>query len=187
MKYLIYLLLITTTLLSDRCIQYKQEVRRFHFYYFGLTFPYLYSYNQLKAESNCRDVISKDYANSRGLTQITWKLWKAKLIKEGIPNLSKKSYQLRGQAYINYYYYKRLYCAKLFMMYQAYNGGLLINKDLVKARSCNYKDMLKVCKRKDIKFKNGTKINACKINYNYSKFIYKKSGNKELSELWEFY
>jgi hypothetical protein len=152
-------------------------------------FPYWYSVAQLLQESRCRNVISLDGVGSQGLAQITFRWWKKDLAKIGVYNLRTTSNQLKAQAYINYKGYKKAKCKKLFVMYQIYNGGTLVNKEL--KGTCKWSVGYNNCHRKIIHFKNGYTLNACKINYDYSKKIY-LYGNKYYrdgtdSEKWSFW
>jgi hypothetical protein len=163
----------------ERCILLEPEIRRAHFYYFGLNFPFWYSVAQAKQESKCRhDIISTDGNKSEGFSQITYSLWKNKLRKAGIPEITSIPNHAKAQAFINKYYYNRIICKRLWVMYQAYNGGLLINKELQTA-GCDWSKAYKSCRRKDICVKpiEGGRCkqyrNACDINYEYSVLIYK--------------
>ncbi|MEM4385831.1 MAG: hypothetical protein QXD03_04725 [Candidatus Anstonellales archaeon] len=167
----------------DLCKQYVQDVRSYHRRYFGIDFPYWYSVAQLEKESSCRhNLLSSDRVGSEGLAQITYSLWKSVLISEGINEIKTIPNHLKAQAYINKYYYDRLkFCGKkLWAMYQAYNGGLLIEKECRLSGSSNRTEARKFCKRKDvcIKFKGKVCVqykNACDINYEYSHIIEKYS------------
>jgi hypothetical protein len=155
------------------CKKYEKDVRRYHQQYFGIDFPYEYSVAQLYKESMCRGgMMSSDGIGSEGPAQITFNVWKDKLQEEGIAEINTISNHLRAQAYINRLSYDRAKCKKLFVLYQLYNGGPLVNTEIQRAGSCDWTSAYKACKRKDIKFKNGQVINACTINYDYSKKIF---------------
>jgi hypothetical protein len=171
----------------ERCIFLEPEIRKAHFYYFGLNFPYWYSVAQTEKESQCRhNIVSSDGNRSEGFSQITYNLWKNQLRKAGIPEIASIPNHAKAQAYINKYYYDRVICKKLWAMYQAYNGGLLINKELQTA-GCDWNKAYKACRRGNVcvwKTKKGCRQyrNACDINYEYSLLIYKygqkyKKGN----------
>lgn len=165
----------------ERCKQLLPEIRKAHRYYFGIDFPHWYSVAQAEKESLCRhNVFSSDGIGSEGFAQITFKWWKDKLLKEGITEIASIQNHAKAQAYINKYYFDRSYCKKLFEMYQMYNGGTLVSRELQRANSCKWEDGYKNCRRKDICVwvtKEGCKQwrNACDINYQYSLKIFELS------------
>ncbi|MGC8869623.1 MAG: hypothetical protein ACP5PT_00835 [Brevinematia bacterium] len=171
---------------NERCIKLIPDIRKAHEFYFGLNFPYHYSVAQAEVESNCiHNIFSNDGVGSEGFAQITFVIWKEKLKNENINDIYSIKNYARAQAYINYLQYKQSYCKKLFEMYQRYNGGSYVTKELILSNSCNWSDAYKVCKRGNVcvwKVNNICKQykNACDINYNYSLTIYKKSINYKL-------
>lgn len=175
----------------DRCKSYIPDVRSFHRQYFGLDFPYWYSVAQLEKESACRhNILSSDRVGSEGLAQITYSVWKNQLLSEGISEIKTVPNHLKAQAYINRYYYDRLKSCgkKLWAMYQAYNGGLLVERECFKAKSSNWSEVKAFCSRKDVcvKFKGNSCIqyrNACDINYEYSKKIESISAKYNLFDI----
>jgi len=170
--------LSSLTFAFESCKKLIPDIRRTHYYYFGVDFPYWYSVAQSEKESLCRhNIMSLDGIGSEGFAQITFHWWKDKLAKEGIHEIKSIANHARAQAYINYYYHKQNPCKRLWATYQAYNGGTLVFKETEKAKSCNWQDAKKVCKRKDVcvyMTKDGCKQwhNACDINYEYSLKIY---------------
>jgi hypothetical protein len=160
---------------SDRCQSYSQEVRKAHAYYFGIDFPWHYSVAQLQQESNCRDVISKDGIGSQGAAQITYRWWKKPLAKAGITEITSRRNHLRAQAYINFDAWGQNRYKRLWISYQIYNGGRLVLKEIKKAGFPCWELARKECNRKIITFSSGQKIDACDINYDYSKKIYEYS------------
>lgn len=179
LRLLFILPFLTSTLLADRCSQYVQEVRKEHYRVFGLNYPYWYGVAQLKQESLCRDIISRDGVGSQGLAQITYRVWRRYLSDKGVPDIKSVSNQLRAQALIMSNCKKQAYSSHLWVAYQVYNGGSLVNKEITRARQdLNIREVphciaRQYCKRKDIRFNNGQVINACDINYEYSERIYK--------------
>ncbi len=163
---------------NNRCISLKNDIKRAHFYYFGIDFPFWYSIAQAEAESQCRhNILSKDGIGSQGFAQITFSVWKNQLFKEGIKEINTISNHSRAQAYINFVNHKQSYCKKLFETYQMYNGGSLVSIELKRARSCQWQDGYRVCRRKNVcVLKKGQTCiqyrNACDINYSYSKKVY---------------
>lgn len=171
--------MLTQSEANERCVRLGTEIRKAHMLYFGLDFPYHYSIAQAEKESLCRhNVLSSDGIGSEGFAQITYAIWKQQLEKAGIVEIKSIPNHAKAQAFINRYYYDKLLCKRLFVMYQAYNGGLLINKEL--GSVCTWDYGYKNCKRRDIcvwKTASGCKQwrNACDINYEYSVKIYNLS------------
>jgi hypothetical protein len=138
-------------------------------------------------ESACRhNVKSLDGIGSHGFAQITWKWWKKLLKRAGISEVVSIEGQAKAQAFILRWQYKRTVCKKLFEMYQRYNGGGLVSRELRKAHSCKWEDAYAVCNRKDIcVWRAGKKCkqwrNACDINYEYSLKIFQKAQKYRLS------
>lgn len=166
--------LFATLSAADRCNSYVQEVRRAHYKVFGLDYPYWYGVGQLKQESACRDVISRDGVGSQGVAQITYRVWQKYLAKNGVNDLKSISNQLRAQALIMQDCKKQAYSSHLWVAYQVYNGGPLVNKEIARARADTgvmevpHNVAMQYCRRKTITFDNGMKLNACDINYDYS-------------------
>ena len=178
MKILL-LMVLSISLFAGRCNSYAQEVRVSHEYVFGIGFPYWFGIGQLQQESNCRNVISKDGVGSQGLPQITYRIWQKYLNSKGIDNIISSTNQLHAQAWIMKDAKKQAYSSHLWVAYQLYNGGPLVNKEIKRARKdlgireVPWEIARKYCKRKIVHFSNGQSINACDINYDYSKKIYK--------------
>lgn len=180
MRGLVYILLfLCVTLLADRCDNYKRDVRKAHYYVFGVDFPYWYGIAQLKQESNCRDILSRDGIGSQGLAQITYRWWQKFLNEKGIKNIDSIKNQLLAQAYIMKNSKAQAYSSHMWVWYQVYNGGGLVNKEIKRARldlgirEVPHEIARTYCNRKNITFSNGQTINACDINYEYSENIYK--------------
>ena len=177
------LFLFVTLSEANRCNSYVQKVRKAHYLVFGLDFPYWYGIGQLKQESGCRNVISRDGVGSQGLPQITYRIWQKFLDKKGIKSIRGISNQLLAQAYIMQNAKQQAYSSHLWVAYQVYNGGGLVNKEITRARKAYairevpHKIAKQFCKRKIVHFNNGQSINACKINYEYSEKVF-KFGNK---------
>ena len=181
MKFLVSLLILVSLIYADRCTKYIQEVRKAHYAVFGTDFPYWYAVGQLQQESNCRNILSNDGIGSQGLAQITYKVWKNFLKKKGIPNINTTKNQLHAQAFIMADAKRGAYSSHLWVAYQIYNGGYLVNKEIKKARikygirEVPHNIAREFCKRKIITFNSGYKLDACEINYDYSVKIYKYS------------
>jgi hypothetical protein len=165
-----------------------QGVRKAHYKVFGLDYPYWYGVAQLKQESGCRDILSKDGIGSQGLAQITYRWWKPFLNSKGIANIGSVDNQLLSQAYIMQDAKKQAYSKNLWVAYQVYNGGGLVNKEISRARldldiiEVSHSIAYKYCKRKIITFNSGQKIDACLINYEYSQKIYEYSKQYKMGQ-----
>lgn len=162
---------------SDRCQSYSQEVRKAHSFYFGIDYPWHYSVAQLQQESNCRNVTSRDGIGSQGLPQITYRWWKKPLAKAGIPDIISVSNQLRAQAFINFDASGQNRWKYLWINYQIYNGGRLVLKEIDRAGHPCWDSARTFCERRVITFSSGQKIDACDINYDYSKKIFDYADN----------
>lgn len=177
MKYLLLLLLLLVpvqTSAMQRCENLRQQVRVAHYKYFGTEYPYWYSIGQLQQESNCRSVISRDGVGSEGEAQITYRIWKDALRKQGISEVKTTKNNLRAQAYINKSAYNEAKYKKLWVAYQIYNGGGLVNKEIDRAGGKDDWAAAKgACRRKVVHFKGGYSEDACQINYMYSKQVFK--------------
>lgn len=157
----------------DRCQKYVQDVRKYHYEVFGIDYPYWYGVGQLKQESLCRDIISNDGVGSQGVSQITYKLWASYLKKFNIQDLKSTSNQIKAQAYIMKSCEQQAIAPNLWIMYQIYNGGSLVNTEIKRAGGADHDKAKLQCHRKVVHFTNGMTLDACEINYDYSKKIYK--------------
>lgn len=157
----------------QRCKELTHEVKIAHYQYFGTDFPYHYSVGQLQQESNCKNVISLDGVGSEGPAQVTYKVWKDALRKQGIGEVKTTKNNLRAQAYINYAAHKQNKHKKLWVSYQIYNGGGLVLKEISRAGKVDWAAAKKECRRKIVHFKGGYSESACDINYSYSKQLFK--------------
>jgi len=180
---------------ADRCRAYIKDVRKAHYKVFGLDYPYWYGVGQLKQESLCRDVVSRDGVGSEGVSQITYRIWEKYLTQRGIYHIRTTRNQIHAQALIMKDCKKQAYSSHLWVAYQVYNGGSLVNKEITRARldtgmrEIPHEIAEKYCKRKTITFLNGQKINACDINYDYSKKVFKYGNDYKLfeSRLYKFW
>lgn len=169
----LFILMGTGANALERCQNLAQEVRVAHYQYFGTDFPYHYSVGQLQQESNCKNVISLDGVGSEGPAQITYRIWKEALKKQGIGEVKSTKNNLRAQAYINKAAYNEIKHKKLWIMYQTFNGGGLVSKEIERAGKVEWAAAKAVCRRKIIYFKGGYSESACDINYAYSKQLFR--------------
>lgn len=156
-----------------KCNDLAHEVKVAHYQYFGTDFPYHYSVGQLQQESNCKNVVSLDGVGSEGPAQVTYKVWKDSLRKQGIGEVKSTKNNLRAQAFINYQAHKQNRYKKLWVSYQIYNGGGLVLKEIARAGKLDWQLARNACRRKIVHFKGGYTESACDINYAYSKQLYK--------------
>jgi len=170
----ILLLLISNLLFGWSCKWTAPYYQRYALAYFDWTYPYQTFMAQGAMESHCRkSAISNDGHRSKGIGQVTWKWWKHYLTREHIKDLNTIDRQIQAQVAVNRYFYDRIKCKKLNFMFRAYNGGLLINKEIKRAKSCDVNLVELYCKRKTVHFSNGTSRNACDINIKYARDILK--------------
>ena len=188
------LLLSTLTLWAGRCQKYIQLERVAHYAVFGVDYPYWYGVGQLKQESGCRDIISRDGVCSQGVAQITYRVWQKFLNKKGIKNLYSVGNQIHAQAYIMKNCKKQAYSSHLWVAYSVYNSGHIVNKEITKARKAlhirevPWNIARKFCKRRMIHFNNGQTISACKIGYDYPKKVFKYGQKyKEFNTTYRFW
>ena len=167
--------------ISERCTQYEDSIKKHHFFYFGMEFPYWYSIAQIQKESACKHfgVYSYDGIGSYGLAQITPKFWSKTLAEIGIPEIESVEGNLKAQAYINLDAWKKLSNKdkQLWKALQWYNGGGWIIKELDKAERLgmnrNWVSAKYVCENcNSLGFSDCRSIKNCVINYDYSKYIY---------------
>lgn len=164
---------------STRCRNYIQQEKLAHYEVFGIDYPYWFGVGQIQQESGCRNILSKDGIGSEGLPQITLRVWKKYLTKYAIYSIGSIRNQIKAQALIMKDCKKQAFSSHLWVAYQLYNGGSLVNKEITRARKAyDIREVpwclaIEFCKRKNIIFNNGQIVNACKINYDYSKKVYK--------------
>src|SRR3990172_4957519 len=156
-----------------RCVQYIPSVALWHQNYFGLNFPYQYPVGQLQQESNCRFVVSKDGFGSVGPAQITPSVWSKELPKVDFWTVDGTT---KAQAHINKDAWNQAVIKRLWVMFQIYNGGGLVNKEIKRAGGINDWEKAKAqCRRGVTHYKSGD-VSNCEINYDYSVKVYKYGG-----------
>lgn len=160
-------------LIDKRCKQYSQPVSYWHQNYFSVEFPWQYSLRQLRQESNCKFVKSLDGYGSVGLAQITPSVW-----QKILPNTDFWSVDgnTRAQALINKDAYNQAISKKLWVMYQIYNGGCIVNKEIKRAGVADWAKAKAQCRRGVTHYKSGD-VSNCDINYEYSQNIFKYGGH----------
>lgn len=194
MRLLFILTLLAVNLFAlERCAMLKQKVRVEHFKVFGTSFPWQYGVAQLHAESGCREMISNDGAGSQGVAQITYRLWKNVLDKNGITEIQSTPNQLRAQAVIMKSVHRE--GDPLWVTYQIYNGGGWVLKEIKRAGEMDWAKAKRQCEEYRERKLNGEKAldartnsrftlkdgtvqekSNCDINYKYSYDIYTLGG-----------
>jgi len=197
MKILVLVLLIlflfpTFGMTLDRCNDFKEDVRIQHTKYFGFDFPWWFGIGQLKQESGCR-ANTTAWDLGQGIAQFMPATAKYinSLMGENL-NPYKPEDGIKMQAYyMSIIYRGQKWSGKLWTAYQSYNGGEgnLVN-EYKRANELDWNAMLSQCHRKVVTLKSGEKLDFCKVNYDYSKQIYKygnlyNTGNPV--DNWEFW
>jgi hypothetical protein len=158
---------------EDRCVKYTKDVRSSFFYYFGVDFPYHYAIGQLKQESACRDKVTA-FDAGMGVAQFMPTTVDFVSSKIGKFNPYNAKEAIKAQAYYMSYLHKQNWDGRLWLTFQAYNGGWrLLKSESIKAKTTNWQKMRNVCNRKVITLKNGNLLDFCFVNYDYSCKIYK--------------
>ncbi len=192
----VLLLFLPLVSFASNCKFYSAFVRKAHRFYFGVDYPYWFSVAQLKVESNCRWVRSRDGHGSVGPAQITPKFWD-EILRQKYPFWGiKPSQYFMAHAYILWKMHKRNKCKSLFITYQCYNRSCY--KVLKETKGCcSWYQGYEVCKRtgRNIcvwRSKTGKCLqyrSECDINYNYSRKIYKYGKRMTLwkTNRWRFW
>jgi hypothetical protein len=179
-KHILALLLICISLLAvSRCNSYIHAEKRANDIVFGVNYPYWYAVGQIQQETGCRNVISRDGVGSQGFAQITFRVWRKYLLKHNIKNIVALDNQFLAQAYIIKNCKAQAYSSHMWVWYQIYNGGIIVNKEIIRARNAldirevSHSQAEKYCKRGYTHWSNGRVQSNCKINYDYSKQVYR--------------
>jgi len=170
---LFVLLMYNTVECADRCMNYTSTVRSQAVRYLGFDYPYWYLLGQCKQESQCRADV-RAFDGGMGISQFMPAT--AKDINRqlgGGLNPYNPDHAIKMQAFYMSQIHKRNKTKKLFIDFQGYNGGEgNIKKELQKAEIADWSKMKSVCNRKVITLKNGSKLDFCQVNYDYSKRIF---------------
>lgn len=184
---------------SDRCNQYRQDVRKYVEMYFGLNFPWHYQMGCMQQESNCRkDIVSFD--GGIGLFQLTPStgivvdiqkdlgviidpynpkhniraaVYYLSKIKSKYSQIEKLSFG-KNKVIISTKKYTDTCGVKLSDIYQFYNGGYWFYYEASKAGySCDRKVIRTFCTRGGA-WTDKAKTNwlsFCEVNYSYPEQI----------------
>lgn len=190
---MILIMLISPLFAKDRCIDYVNDVRIQHTYYFGSGFPYWYSIGQLIQESRCRPNITA-FDGGQGISQFMPQTEKyvEGLIGEQL-DMYNPEHAIKAQAF----YMSRLHKQNpdankpLALTYMSYNSGLgTIKKEYTKA-GCPpfcFNNMKSICKRKIILLKSGKTLNLCDVGYDYPIKIYNYGLKyKKFETIWKYW
>jgi hypothetical protein len=178
----------------DRCLEYVQEERQQHFYYFGLDFPYWYGVGQIQQESRCRkDVTAFD--GGQGLTQFMPATAAGVERYLGPLNMNNPTHAIKAQAWYMKQIHKGNWDGALWLSYCFYNSGQgTMTKEskrsiaLCHCTETNYDAMKAVCKRRVLTLKSGEKLDLCTVGYDYPKQIYKYGQRYKISsDNWRFW
>lgn len=162
---------------KDNCLKLKEITKQAHKDVIGEKYPYWYGLGLMRAETNCRWLVSLDGHGSIGYAQITPKFLDH-ILKPLFPDYDKPYSQdhFYALAYLTGLELKR--ACRLWQVYQAYNGGGLVYEECKRANSCTHEECKKECRRKNVcvwMTSEGCKQyrSACEINYGYSVKVYK--------------
>jgi hypothetical protein len=90
---------------------------------------------------------------------------------------------IRMQAYYMSKLDKQNWSDRLYITYQAYNGGYTnLKREYERAGSIEWKNMKEQCHRRVITLKNGNKLSLCDVNYDYSMKVYKYGQQYKIGE-----
>lgn len=166
---------------ADRCQDYTTDVRIQHIRYLGSDYPYWYGVGQIRQESGCRpDATAFD--GGQGLSQFMPATERDVEKALGELDMYNPNHALRAQAYYMSRLHKQNIDGRLFLDYQAYNGGWTnLKREIHRAGVVDWYVMRECCKRKVIALKNGRYLNLCDVNYDYSKKIFQYSQQYRVS------
>ena len=161
---------------QDRCLRLKEITKKAHQEVISRDYPWWYGLGLMKAETNCRWLKSMDGHGSIGYAQITPFL--DSILRPLFPDYDKEysSHHFYALEYLTGLELRR--ACRLWQVYQAYNGGGLVYKECGRAKSCEWQECRKECRRRDVcvwMTKEGCRQykSACEINYSYSQKVYK--------------
>lgn len=165
------------------CLKYWPQVIRESRYHIGMDAPARDFMGQIEIESRCvAGIVSEE--GSEGLGQFMpatarWLHAREKSLQQiaATPQPLDPRWSIRAVILFDRWLYQNISCVDWHYVYRAYNGGLaLMNKEIARAGTCEYKAVESQCRRAVRQTKTGT-LNLCKININYP-YMAKKAGEK---------
>lgn len=182
---------------ADDCQKYSKYIEKYTRLYISQDFPYWYAIGQVKTESNCRNVLSKDGHGSIGIAQITPKFWDRELLPlfPDWKNTTSANY-FQAYAYILNKSIQSAYCKELWNGFQVYNRNVKkVNRE-ARLSNCSYSLAYQICLTQFsenicVWKKDGVCLQyrtSCDINYTYSRKVYLNGLQyKRGSDLWKFF
>jgi soluble lytic murein transglycosylase-like protein len=163
----------------NRCKKYLPTVIREARYHIGMYAPVHYFMGQIEQESRCNEGATA-FDGGMGLGQIMPET--AKELHRKYPELRELAFNpydpkwnIRAMILYDRACYREVICQDWYFAFRAYNGGVgNINKEIHIAKTCNYEDVEKVCKRG----KKGM-LDLCKLNIEYPYKIFEKARKYE--------
>lgn len=178
-----FLLLDSSLLLanSDRCLFYKEVVKKATVRYFGNNYPWWYNLGLYKTETNCRWLTSMDGHGSIGFAQLTPKYVDSYLLSL-FPDY-KRPYSSEYHYAFAYFFLivkRQAYCKKLWNAYQCYNRTCSRVNTEAKVASCVWRRARGICEKNYKRNVCVWKVNNeckqyrtnCDINYTYSAKVF---------------
>ena len=167
----------------DRCLDYKVEVRNSVLLFSGPDYPWWYNLGQLSQESRCRANVTA-FDGGQGISQMmpaTAREINKEMKENNNPYIASQG--IRMQAYYMSKLDKQNWSDRLYITYQAYNGGYTnLKREYERAGSIEWKNMKEQCHRRVITLKNGNKLSLCDVNYDYSMKVYKYGQQYKIGE-----
>jgi soluble lytic murein transglycosylase-like protein len=169
----------------ERCKKYMPTVIREARYHIGMTAPVHYFMGQIEQESRCNEGATA-FDGGMGLGQIMPET--AKELHRKYPELRELAFNpydpkwnIRAMVLYDRACYREVLCQDWYFAFRAYNGGVgNINREINIAKTCNYQDVEKVCKRgKNVGAYGNTPLNLCKVNIEYPYKIFERARKYE--------
>jgi len=167
----------------NRCKKYMPVVMREARYHIGIDAPTHYFMGQIEVESKCQESITA-FDGGMGLGQIMPET--AKELHKKYPELREFDFNpydprwnIRAMILYDRACYRGVICKDWYYAFRAYNGGIgNINREINIAKTCNFEDVEKVCKRR-VLLKNGALLDLCRVNIKYPYMIFERAKKYE--------
>jgi soluble lytic murein transglycosylase-like protein len=164
----------------DRCLKYAPLVVRESRYHMGMNAPAHLFLGQIEQESRCNERATA-FDGGMGLGQFMPETAKElheryKVLQEFPFNPYDPRWNVRALIIYDRECYNSVVCKDWYFAFRAYNGGAsLLNREIVRAGSCDLEKVEAQCKRKVIRLKNGSLLDLCVVNIEYPYRIFEKS------------